>query len=169
MTQAHWDLSRRLELKMAFTAGMVSVVRRFVELAAERLGVEESGAEAVAMAAHELAENVAKYSVDRQATVSLDVRPEGEQARLVLTVSNLAPPNHIDRLRELFRAMSEAPDPMILYFGLLGRTVPEGESGLGLARIQAEADMKLDLDVEGQRVSISGVSLPFTPADEETA
>lgn len=169
MTLRPVERARHLELKMTFTAGMVSVVRRFIETVAERLGVDENGSVAIAMAAHELAENVTKYSVDRHATVSLDVLPEGEQSRLILTVTNVGHPNHIDRLKGLFRAIEEAPDPMSLYFSLMAKPVPEGESGLGLARIQAEADMKLGLRVEGNRVSISGVSLPFTPADEEIA
>ena len=44
--------------------------------------------------------------------------------------------------------------------------MPDGGSGVGLARIQAEADMRLALTVAGNQVSISATSLPFTPSVE---
>lgn len=150
---------------MSFVPRMVSVVRRFVESAAEQLGVDEDASIAIAMAVHELAENIAKYGIDRQGVIRLDVRPEDAgRSRLVITVTNEAHPHHIDRLKEHFREMNAAPDPMGHYFALLARDTPDGESGIGLARIQAEADMRLGLSVAGTRVSVSATSLPFTPS-----
>lgn len=155
------------ELKMSFAPGLVSVVRRFVESAGEQLGVAEDASIAIAMAVHELAENIAKYGIDRQGVIRLDSHPEGAgRARLVITVTNEARPHHIDRLKQYFREMNAAPDPMGHYFTLLGRTTPDGGSGIGLARIQAEADMRLALSVAGTRVSVSATSLPFTPSSE---
>jgi anti-sigma regulatory factor (Ser/Thr protein kinase) len=155
------------ELKMSFAPGMVSIVRRFVESAAEQLGVAEDASIAIAMAVHELAENIAKYGLDRQGVIRLDVHSEGSnRAQLVITVTNQAHPHHIDRLKQHFREMNADPDPMHHYFSLLGRATPDGGSGIGLARIQAEADMRLGLSVAGNRVSVSATSLPFTPSVE---
>jgi anti-sigma regulatory factor (Ser/Thr protein kinase) len=159
--------STGFELKMSFAPGMVSVVRRFVESAAEQLGVAEDASIAIAMAVHELAENIAKYGIDQQGVIRLDVHPlDGGRARLVITVTNEAHPHHVDRLKQNFREMNAAPHPMQHYFSLLARPMPDGGSGIGLARIEAEADMQLSLAVAGNRVSVSATSLPFTPSSE---
>src|SRR5436190_4720338 len=141
------------ELKMTFTPGMVSVVRCFVEQTVEQMGVEASAGVNVAMAVHELGENVAKYASDGYGTVCVQVAPDGARARLVVTVSNEATPEGISRLKGFFEQMTSAVDPMTHYFSLMARVTPPGESGLGLARIRAEADMSLDLTVTGNRVS----------------
>ena len=60
--------------------------------------------------------------------------------------------------RPLFVAMARgqaAPDPVAYYDRLIRSTAPiMGTSGLGLARIRAEAGLDVDCTVEGREVSI---------------
>ena len=62
------------------------------------------------------------------------------------------------KLREVTRRVSElkaAPDPIAYYDRLIRSTAPVmGMSGLGLARIRAEAGLDVDCSVEGREVSI---------------
>ena len=161
------ELSRHLELRMIFGIGMASVVRRFVETVAERLGVSDDASVGIALATHELCENVAKYGVGCRGTVCLDVRRDADGARIVLSVTSEAHPNDIDGLKQRFREMEKAPDPMTYYVALMGKEAPKGESGLGLARIRAEADMTLGLAVDAGLVTVSAVSLPFSLVTQE--
>jgi len=149
---------------------MVSKVRRFIEgfvaESAERMGTAPSLADRVAMTAHELLENVAKYAEDRHGVLRLAARSEGDgRRRLTVSVTNKTSPPHIERLGVIFRELAEAEDPMAYYLTLLRRkTVTQDESGLGLARIRAEWGMLLSLSVDQQEVRVSATSEIFEPA-----
>lgn len=155
---------------------MVSVIRRFVEEMAERMGADEDLSGRVALAAHELLENVAKYADcaagnaagagdHGQGTLRLDIQDEGTGRRLVVRVDNVTAPRHVVRLRQIFRDMSAASDPHEYYFGLMN-AVHGQHGGIGLARIQAEAEMKLHVAIDGQAVSISATTDTFTVPSE---
>jgi hypothetical protein len=79
----------------------------------------------------------------------------GEGARVSLYLSNETTPEHIDRLRVRVQAISAAADPFMHYQTLMrqnARTV--NESGMGLARIRAEGEMDLGLEVRGNTVAL---------------
>ena len=91
------------------------------------------------MAAHELTENITKYSTSSHASLEIELT-ESSSARLL----TLRTKNHtsLDRLAEVEKRLKElqsAADPSKLYDRLIEETAPlEGVSGLGLARIRAE-------------------------------
>ena len=157
-----------LELALVISPRMVSVIRRFVEEIAERLGADDDLSSRVALTAHELLENVAKYGVGAQGVLTLETRAEGEGRRLILTVTNKTMAGHIDRLRQTFRAMDGAEDAFAYYFHLMNSSAVDEPGGLGLARIPAEADMRLALSLVGDEVTISAASGVFTPSPEAT-
>jgi hypothetical protein len=133
----------------------VSVVRRFVEATFERLLADRDLVFRVSMTAHELMENAAKYSLGSKALLRVSCRREGGEAVVSLYLANETTPNHIDRLRERVAAIAQASDPFAHYQKLMkqnARTLDE--SGLGLARIRAEGEMSLDLDVRGNTVGL---------------
>jgi hypothetical protein len=133
----------------------VSVVRRFVEATFERLLEDPEVVYRVAMTAHELIENAAKYSLGSKALLRVSFQREGEAALVSLYLANETTANHIDRLRERVAAIANAPDPFLHYQRLMRLTArTSDESGLGLARIRAEAEMSLSLDIRGSTVGL---------------
>jgi len=158
-----------MELALTVLPRVVSKVRRFIEEyvaeSAERMGTAPCLADRVAMTAHELLENVAKYAEDHHGVLRLATRSEGDgRCRLTVSITNTTSSAHIERLGAIFRELTEAPDPMAHYLTLLRRkTVGQDESGLGLARIRAECGMLLSLSVEQQQVRVSATSESFEP------
>lgn len=133
----------------------VSTVRRFVEEAFDRLLPDPDAVFRVSMTAHELLENAAKYSLSGRALLRFSTRIEGEQALVNLSLINETTPAHIDRLRRRIDAICRAPDPFAHYQQVMRDSSRlTDESGLGLARIAAEAEMLLGLEVNGTTVAI---------------
>lgn len=133
---------------------MVSIVRRFVEESFEKLVGNPDAVYRVSLAVHELLENAAKYAVGER--TGLAVRFEIKGASASITVTNEATPEHIARLRTCVAEIQAAVDPFIHYQDLMRESVGvERESGLGLARIRAEGELNLSLEVEGSMVTIT--------------
>ena len=133
----------------------VSTVRRFVEEAFDRLIPDPDAVFRVSMTAHELLENAAKYSLAGRALLRFSTRIEGEQALVNLSLINETTPAHIERLRKRIDAIGRAPDAFAHYQQVMRASSRlTDESGLGLARIAAEAEMLLGLEVNGTTVAI---------------
>jgi len=136
---------------------MVSVVRRFVAESCEKMVGDPVAVHRVALAVHELLENAAKYAVGEK--TGLTVRFERHGANIRLT--NQTTPEHVARLRACIESIQSAAEPFLHYQDLMRRSfgVVE-ESGLGLARIRAEAELKLSLEIRGNMVTIVASSEP---------
>lgn len=109
----------------------------------------------VHMAAHELAENVAKYSTT--AEVSLEVAVENEAAgrTLLILTRNRASAEHLADVTRRMRELMLTKDPDALYDEWLARSLAaEGVSGLGLARIRAESGLRFEYTIEGDELTI---------------
>jgi two-component sensor histidine kinase len=133
----------------------VSVVRRFVEATVERLLGDPELVFRVSMTAHELMENAAKYSLGSKALLRVSFKREGDELDVSLYLLNETTPDHIERLRERIRNLAAAPDPFVHYQRLMKQNARStDESGLGLARIRAEGEMSLDLEVKGNTVGL---------------
>jgi hypothetical protein len=133
----------------------VSIVRRFVEEVFERLIPDPEAVFRVSMSAHELLENAAKYATGSRALLRFSTRLEGEHAVVNLSLINDTSAGHIDQLRQRVQAIVNAPDSFVHYQQLmLAPSRAPGESGLGLARIAAEAEMQLGLEVKENTVAI---------------
>lgn len=136
----------------------VSVVRRFVEAAFERLVQDPETIFRVAMSAHELMENAAKYSIGSKTLLRVSFRrtSPGDEAFVSIYLSNETTPDHIERLRERVDAIVQATNPFDHYQKLMRQNAHvTSESGLGLARIRAEGEMALGLEVRGNTVVIT--------------
>ena len=133
----------------------VATVRRFVEGALERLMVDPDGVFRVAMTAHELLDNAVKHSVAGSVLLRFAARIEPEQALINLSVINETTPSHIDRLRETINAIGGAQSAFAHYRRLLpAATRMRGDAGLGLARIAAQAEIMLGLEIKGTTVAV---------------
>lgn len=148
-----------IELNFRPNVALVSVVRRFVSEFYQRSLSDPDGTSRVALATHELLENAVKYSKDGETTIRISVtgdRPK--QVRIVLT--NRADANNIGEMREIIDGIAKSPDAEAFYQQLLIRKVKESTgSGLGLARICAEGEMKVTYTLaEGDQVIIEAVT-----------
>jgi hypothetical protein len=143
------------ELSLDPNPRMVSIVRRFVEETFEKLVGDPDAIFRISMAAHELLENGAKYAMTRRAVlrVALDDKEDGPGVQIAIT--NDTTKEHVERLKARVAEIAASQDPFALYQQLMRRSSKmREESGLGLARIRAEGEMTLALEVTGTTVTI---------------
>jgi anti-sigma regulatory factor (Ser/Thr protein kinase) len=146
--------SPHVEVSFAPTIRLITVMRQFVSsFYAAVLG--RDAAEMLAMATHELLENALKYSAEEGATFKIAVESGAETDHVTIRIENHADPAQIQPLREVMARMEQAADPMAHYLTLMRETSSRLDgSGLGLARLRAEAEMKVALEVDGTRVCV---------------
>ena len=145
-----------LDLPLTVSPSMVSPTRRIIEA---KLGPvledDEDAIFRVAMTAHELLENAAKFACDGKARLELSVTPRDEGAIVRVVVTNNSTREHIAELGACYAEMNAAKDAMAHYFSLMRMNAKAGAlSRLGLARVRAEGEMDIEVDVEGERVKI---------------
>jgi len=145
---------------------MVSIVRRFVEESFEKLVGDPDAVFRVSLAVHELLENAAKYAVGDTTGLTVHFESNGSAAKIKLT--NQTTPEHIARLRASIDEIQSSKEPFALYQTLMRRTfgVPD-ESGLGLARIRAEGELNLSLEIDGTMVTITASCTPARELSRE--
>jgi hypothetical protein len=144
----------RVELAFAPTMPLVTVVRTFINDFYARV-LRDGASDMVAMATHELLENALKYSVEDGATLMIDVEPGAAADRVTIRIRNRSAPAYIGPLKDVIERMQSHPDPVVLYLTLMRETARRKEgSGLGLARLRAEAGMSLALELEGNDVCV---------------
>jgi hypothetical protein len=145
----------KLRLLMAVDPALVSVTRRYVHEALGRFVNDGDLVSRVAMAAHELLENAAKYADQSNADLSITLDDVGGERRITLRLSNDASDGHLTRLRHLVSELDGCSDPYLYYLELVRRNAAaRSASGVGLARIVVEAQMKLGVSVSGQTATI---------------
>jgi hypothetical protein len=146
--------SAYFELTFQPTAELVAVVRKFVISFYDQL-LDSETASRVAMATHELLENTLKYSLDGRTGVTITLRTQAATGSLTIRTKNRASTEHLAVLVKLIDEMTDAPDPTAFYLALLRRNAnrPSG-SGLGLARIFSEAEMKISYQLAGDELTI---------------
>jgi anti-sigma regulatory factor (Ser/Thr protein kinase) len=141
------------ELSFSPNVELIAIVRRFVSAFYDLILQDKDTASRLAMATHELLENASKYASDGETTLRIEVVAGGTGVRILLW--NFAARDRIDDLAARFAEMAEAPDAAAYYQRLMERSMKMTEgSGLGLARIRAEAEMSLACRVDGERICI---------------
>lgn len=134
---------------------MVTAVLRLVSSFCGMVLDEPSVSSRFYMAAHELAENITKYSAGPRVTLELSLEEDHASHVMKIRARNEASP---ERLREVERRLIQlknASDPLQLYDDLIVETATiEGISGLGLARVRAEGGLDLDYNIDGRELTI---------------
>jgi hypothetical protein len=142
------------ELKFRPNIELISIVRRFVASFFECVLRDPDAISRVALVTHELLENAVKYSTNGESILRVEANATAP-IRLSITVSNRASPEQIKLLQEIFEEMRGAGDPFVYYQKMMQRSAKLSEgSGLGLARILAEAEMTLDYQLTDDLISI---------------
>jgi hypothetical protein len=146
-------MNERLLLEFEPSAGQISTVRRFIDEFFGR-SIGETLSWQIALTTHELLENSMKYSLSGGSRLRIDIVREAETTVTVQT-TNRARPADIEALELAFAEMETFADPFDYYQTLMARTArrPVG-SGLGLARIRAEASMELSWELAGETVHL---------------
>lgn len=143
-----------VEVGFSPTIALISVVRAFVSDFYARV-LSSDVREMVSMATHELLENAVKYGIEDRATFRIEVEHRDTEDHALIRMQNRSTPEHIEHLRAVLARIHEHPDRLAHYVALMRETAKrEHGSGLGLARISAEAGMDLRLEVDGDLVSI---------------
>ena len=130
---------------------LVSTVRRFTAEFYERVLVDQEVSEKVALATHELLENAVAYALDGETGVRIEVVED----LLTIKTWNRTSPERLEAVKAAVDQMNQESDPDKYYQGMLEKTAYRTDgSGLGLARIRAEADMTVKCVIESDRVCI---------------
>jgi len=107
------------------------------------------------MAAHELVENVLKYGSTPEVGLEFELERGADGSIVRLRTRNTAAPEQLEEVTRRIMELRAATDPIAYYDQLIRATAPMvGMSGLGLARIRAEAGLDVDCSVSGREVSI---------------
>jgi anti-sigma regulatory factor (Ser/Thr protein kinase) len=139
-----------VELNFRPNVQLVSVVRRFVSEFYQRTLGDPDGSSRVALATHELLENAVKYSKDGETTIRIEVSTTTPRT-VAIMLRNRAEESHIAAIREIVDGVAAATNAFAYYQQLLLAKAKRREgSGLGLARICAEGEMKITLTLDGE-------------------
>ncbi len=144
-----------IDLPLTISPAIVSPTRRLLESKLTPALDDDDAVFRVAMAAHELLENAAKYAKDGKARLEVQVSPRDDDALVSVAVTNNAVQEHIDNLTACFAEMKAESDAMAHYFALMRRNAKNGSiSRLGLARVRAEGEMEIAVDIQGETVKV---------------
>ncbi len=134
------------ELSFQRRPELVSIVRRFVSDFYDRTLADPDASSRVALATHELLENAVKYARDGMATVRIEVNVTGTSAHIRIRTRNRAADADAAYIRRTISEMRCSPDPNLYYLDVIRRNARRTDgSGLGLARIAAEAEMEVSV------------------------
>jgi hypothetical protein len=145
MEQPYFHVSFRPNVKL------ISTVRKFTEEFYMRMLDDQEVSEKVALATHELLENAVAYASDGETGVRVELH-DGE---LSVRTWNRATPERIAIVGAMIDELNRSDDPDAHYQSMMNKTAYRTDgSGLGLARIRAEADMKISYEIATDRVCI---------------
>jgi hypothetical protein len=136
-------------------AGLLTPTREFVASFCGTFLRDPDTIFRITMAVHELLENAIKYSSDGTSHMRIEVRTEGGKSRISIRSENPATSQRITAVRDMIQQIHDAEDPFEFYCHLVRTSVERNtHSGLGLARIRAEAGLELASFVTGDHVAI---------------
>ena len=115
---------------------------------------DEEFSSRVAMAAHELLENAAKYSRSPESPITCSF--VAEQSVVCLTVVNLATPEQLAVRKAQFESVM-AGDPLETYVAKMQQSFLSDQSQLGLARVRCLGGARLSLSVSDGAVKVEAV------------
>ena len=134
---------------------LIASTRALVTDLCEQLLDDADATSRVAMTAHELMENVAKYSSGGEGSVEVELSERNGQSYVQVCTKNRASAEQRETLQNVIGELRRAVDPIAYYDAVIAKSARSKGSGLGLARIRAEGKMDVDLSIDGDEVTIS--------------
>jgi hypothetical protein len=111
------------------------------------------------IAAHELLENAAKYGGAGPSWLRIEIKKSEPRDLLCVSVRNPIHAAHLAELKDVLAEMADMSNAFQFYQARMVRASKlKVGSGLGLARICAEAEMSLSLEVVAQQVCVQAVT-----------
>jgi anti-sigma regulatory factor (Ser/Thr protein kinase) len=158
------------ELSFQRKPELVSIVRRFVSEFYDRTLSDPDATSRVALATHELLENAVKYSRDGRAKVRIEVSGQGERVKVRIRTKNRGSPEDALHIKKTIDEMMSM-DANVYYLSLMRRNASRTDgSGLGLARIHAEAEMDMSVACgKNGTITVSAETEVFMPQRKEGA
>jgi len=147
------------QVELTFTPDIVqiSLVRTLV--ANVYAAIDLDLAERLALAAHELLENALKYAAGGPTRLHISAAPGEGPLSIEVCVTNRTTSDHVRAACVLVDELVTADDAQAMYQRVMRRSAASREgSGLGLARISAEGEMRLDCRAEGDTLSVSATA-----------
>jgi hypothetical protein len=144
-----------IDLHFRPTLELLTPTRSFVSELFKSHWMEEDVVYRIVVTLHELLENVMKYSADGVAHLSADLAGADRGMMLSVRVSNECEPERLSHLRGEFETMQKFDDAITYYTALMQKNAMRANvSGLGLARIWAEAGMDIRCEIAGSKATI---------------
>lgn len=142
--------------------------REFFRSAYASLLDDEDLCFSVGLVAHELMENIIKYSAEGVRSISVGI-DRGDSGRRVWVKSvNRVAAEEVQALASALEAIRNTDAPDALYDRMISESANREGSGLGLIRIRAEANMDVDYQVDGTTVTIcASRAIPGIPTEQE--
>ena len=134
---------------------LIASTRALVTDLCEQLLDDADATSRVAMTAHELMENVAKYSSGGEGSVEVELSERNGQSYVQVSTKNRASAEQRETLQSVIGELRRAVDPIAYYDAVIAKSARSKGSGLGLARIRAEGKMDVELSIDGDEVTIS--------------
>lgn len=152
------DLKPYFHLTFRPNIKLVSTVRRFTAEFYRRVLADQELASRLALATHEMLENAVAYATDGESSLRIEI--DGD--RLSVRTWNRSTYESVAALRAIIDEMNSTPDADEFYQRMLVKTAKRTDgSGLGLARVRAEAEMGVTYEIDKDRVCIMATA-PIT-------
>jgi hypothetical protein len=144
-----------LEICFRSTFETISSTRRYVSALYQPLLEDRDQAERLGLATHEMLENTHKYSAGGDTLFLVRFSNPRPPCDIRIGTRNRIAPEARAALDEVFAQMAGTSDAMKHYQGAMKRAAVRRQgSGLGLARIWAEAEMEVTHSYDGDHVWI---------------
>lgn len=150
-TRAQANVSLSFIPSAELVSGVARVATDFCRLALK----QTETASRIHLAVHELVENVIKYSTNFELSLDMEFEQQDDCTILKLSTKNRARAESLQQVVKLLTELKSADDPIAFYDRLLLEAAPKKVgSGIGLARIRAEADFEVDFEIEGDELKV---------------
>jgi hypothetical protein len=154
-----------VELRLSPSPELIPIVRRFISAYFKRLLSSADAASRLALATHELLENSCKFSTDGASSIRLAAAPRSGGTEVSVRTRNRCREVDSDNVAALLAEMKGAADRFGFYQEIMRRNAKRHDgSGLGLARISAEAEMDLTCELREDELSLTArTTVPGDP------